>query len=463
MKTVFINPSIRPDAKRKMLPVGLGYILTAVKNGGIGYDLIDMDIDNISIQGLEKILGKKTYDVYCLGCIVTGYKFVKAICSMIRRTNPSAIIIIGNSVATSIPQLLLARTEANIGIMGEGDIIIVDLLKAINGNLPISEVKGIVFKKDGKIFFTPKRMVVKNIDSLGFPDWSIFAIDKYKQFGKDNALSADDGEVVYYPLNSARGCPFNCTFCYHVFKGEQYRKYSEDAVMKEIKRLNVIYGANHVGFWDELTFSNIHAVKERIKRLKALECKVSWTGPIRGDLFKKEDVGLIKDLKSTGCSALGYSLENASPEILAAINKRMSVKQFIEQSMALWSGGITPLTSVIFGYPQETVESIRLTIKVCEECNIFPSVGYLLPLPGTRIYEWAKNNGYIGDEEIFLERIGDRQDFHINLTRMPTKELIATVTGELEVLAKKQGLKVNSVMKTGGYKRLKPKGEIRNA
>ncbi|MDP8213171.1 MAG: radical SAM protein, partial [Candidatus Zapsychrus exili] len=79
MKVVFINPSLRPDSKRKMLPVGLGYVLTAVKNSGINFDLIDMDVDDISMEGFEKILKDKIYDVYCLGCIVTGYSFLKTI------------------------------------------------------------------------------------------------------------------------------------------------------------------------------------------------------------------------------------------------------------------------------------------------------------------------------------------------------------------------------------------------
>ncbi|MDP8212381.1 MAG: radical SAM protein, partial [Candidatus Zapsychrus exili] len=388
------------------------------------------------------------------------------ICDVIKKVNPKGTIIAGNSVATSIPEILLTKTKADIGVMGESDITIVELLKSLIDGLPILEIEGIVFKEDGRVCFTPKRKVVENIDSVGFPDWNIFNISKYQEYSQSNAISADsnenpDEDVVYYPLNSARGCPFNCTFCYHVFKGEKYRRYSEDEVIGEIVRLKNVYKCNHIGFWDELTFSSIKGVRERIKKLNELDFKVSWTAPIRGDLFKKEHVSLIRELKSTGCNALGYSLENASPDILKAINKRMSVEQFVEQSKALWDGGITPLTSVIFGYPQETPESIRLTIKVCEECNMFPSVGYLLPLPGTPIYEWAKDNGHIKDEEQYLQRVGDRQDFHVNLTKMPTQEMISIVTEELGKLAKKQGLKLDSVLKTGGYKKVDQKKNAR--
>jgi radical SAM superfamily enzyme YgiQ (UPF0313 family) len=133
----------------------------------------------------------------------------------------------------------------------------------------------------------------------------------------------------------------------------------------------------------------------------------------------------------------------------------MKVTDFIEQAQILWEGGVTPLTSIIFGYPQETPETIMQTLKVCELCNLFPSTGFLLPLPATPIYEWAKENGHIVDEVEYLERIGDRQDLHINLTKMTDAELLQVVETNLLALAKKHGLKLDSVFKTVTYQ--KPK------
>ena len=111
----------------------------------------------------------------------------------------------------------------------------------------------------------------------------------------------------------------------------------------------------------------------------------------------------------------------------------------------------------MFGYPQETKESIKKTIKVCEECNIFPSVGFLLPLPGTEIYDWAVENKCIENEIEYLENIGDRQDFHINLTKMSNEEFTGSVEEELTRVAKIQGLNLESVFKTVTYQKPKIK------
>lgn len=455
LKTVFINPSLRPDSKRRQLPVGLAYIMSAVKRAGFEFDLIDMDVNGLSMQDLEKMLTDKEYDIYAIGCIVTGFKLVRQVSDIIKKIHPEAIVIAGNSVATSIPELLLKHTRVDIAVMGEGDVTIVELLKALESGADLSHINGIAFKQGGDIVHTPPRPVIPNIDTFGFPDWKIFDLIKYNQYGYVNANCFSTDKVLLYPLNAARGCPFNCSFCYHVFKGQKYRKYSESLVMDEIKRLHNEYGCNYISFWDELTFSTIKSVRDMVMQIRGLDFKIGWEATSRGNLFRKGHLDLIKEMKDSGCENISFSLENADPKILAAMNKKISVPDVIEQAKVLWEGGVVPLTSVIFGYPQETPESIERTIEVCEECRMYPSVGFLLPLPGTPIYDWAKENGRITDEVEYLERVGDRQDFHVNLTQMPDDELVATVESKLRALAGRLGLKLDSVFKTVTYQ--KPK------
>jgi hypothetical protein len=80
-------------------------------------------------------------------------------------------------------------------------------------------------------------------------------------------------------------------------------------------------------------------------------------------------------------------------------------------------------------------------------------VGFLLPLPGTPIYDWALENGHIGDEVAYLNRIGDRQDLHVNLTAMSDEAFLDHVQSGLQRLAERQGLKLDSVLKTGTYQK----------
>lgn len=453
MKIVFINISLRPESIRRQLPVGLGYVMTACKRAGYGFDLIDMDIDNLDVEAVYKILEERQYDVVAFGCIVSGYKYAKAVAKASRLANPKSVVVAGNSVASAIPEILLSDTDVDIAVLGGGDDVIVDILNAVKNKKDYSDVAGIAYKRDGSIYYTEKRALESKIDRFGFPEWELFNLEKYNEYGNINGNNFTGEIVRLYPLNSGRGCPYRCTFCYITVRDEKkrYRRYSTDAIIGEMNRLHYKYGANYISFWDDLAFPNKRSIETMTEQILKLDYKIYWDAPVRGDLFKEDDEELLDAIRRSGCDNLGFSLENADEEILKAIDKHLDVNQFIRQCLALHKARVTPLTSVIFGYPQESVETIQKTLDVCEEAKVYPSVGFLLPLPGAKVYEDAKRDGKIGDEIAYLERIGDRQDFHINLTSMPDDYFVSEVNSRLMKLAKKLGLEFKNPFKTGTY------------
>ena len=459
-----INICIRPDAKSKIVPVGLGYVVTAMEKAGIKFDLIDMDINNYNAEDVEKIVKENGgYDIFMFGCIVSGFKYAKSLTDMLKRICPDSVIIVGNSVADSIPELALNKLNIDICSMEEGDITTPELLNAIFENKDLRTVKGIVFKdkETGEIVKTEPRPFVKNIDELGFPNWDLFELDKYKQYYSKASVMETDENDISFPLSTSRGCPFACTFCYIVVRNKKirYRAYSEEAIKNEIIRLHSKYGVTVVSFWDDNSFPTQEHLLKRLDTIESLPFKVKWSCSCRTGLFHHGDDELIQRMARAGCMNAAFSLESADPDILKAIDKRIKVEDFIEQCHVLAKNGVIPLTSIIFGYPQETKESIKKTLDVCYEAGVFPSSGFLLPLPGTKIYQWCIDNGKITDEYEYLMNIGDRQDFHINVTNMSDEDLINTVTTELQNLAVKQGINVENVMKTVNYQA--PKNKVK--
>lgn len=453
MKIVFINISLRPESLRRQLPVGLAYVMTACKRVGYDFDLIDMDIDNLSFESVYKMLEERQYDVVAYGCIVSGYRHAKLLATLAKKANPKSVVVVGNSVASAIPEILLNDTQSDIAVLGEGDDVIIEIFDAIKNKNDFSTISGIAYKRDGKICYTEKRALESHIDRFGFPEWELFNLEKYNKFADITGNNFTGETVRTYPLNSGRGCPYRCTFCYITVRDDKkrYRRYSTECIMGEIDRLYHRYGANFISFWDDLTFPNKRSVETMTEQILSLDYKIFWEAPVRGDLFGENDKELLDAVRRSGCDSLSFSLENADEEILKAIDKHLDVDQFIRQCRAMHEAKVTPLTSVIFGYPQETIESIQKTLDVCEEARLYPSVGFLLPLPGAEIYEYAKKEGKIGDEIEYLERIGDRQDFHINLTSMPDDYFVSEVNDRLRKLAKNLGLEFTNPFKTGSY------------
>ncbi|MBU4373263.1 MAG: radical SAM protein, partial [Euryarchaeota archaeon] len=270
-------------------------------------------------------------------------------------------------------------------------------------------------------------------------------------------------EMKTLPINTARGCPYNCTFCYHAFKECRYRYYPFSAVMKEYKRLQERYGLKYLNFWDELTLITKRRAVELCNAIKDAKVEVYWPVASRGNLFTSKDLDLLKKCKEYGALTIGAALESADPAILKAMNKRITATEFIEHMQTARKAGLTPNTSLVFGYPQETKETIKNTIEVCKQAGVYPSVGFVLPLPNTPIYQYAIDHGYIRDEEEYLLRIGDRQDLHVNLTSLSDEELFDTVLEELVKLKNYFGIPLldKDVIKTTIYKAArKQEGEV---
>ncbi len=452
-RILLINPCLRPGARAKYPPVGLAYIMLAIKRAGFHFDFLDLDLCELDDSSIKAFLSKTTYDACGLGCIVTGYAEVKRLTRLVREASPECTIISGNSVATTIPKILLTTTDVDIAIMGEGDVTIVELLQAIHRKRPWQNISGISYMEGDTLITTASRPVIPHLDDIGFPDWHMFDVAQYNHISVAKTID-DRAMSVHMPLNGARGCLFNCTFCYHVFKGKKYRKYSESVIMNEFIRLTEEYKATLISFWDELSFPDIPSVERMVTELEKLSFRTSWAATSRGNLFSETDIPLIERLRDAGCVNISYSIENADENILKAMNKNIDHRKTIVNSHALHKGGVTPFTSIIFGYPQETPQSIKATLDLCEKCGIFPSAGFLLPLPGTKMYTIARQMGVITNEEEFLLHAGDRQDFYVNMTQMPDDEFVDCVNTNMRELAQRLGVSFDNPMKTGVYQKI---------
>lgn len=415
--------------------------------------MLDLEVIRPTKEELHKLINKKSYDIYMMGCIVTGYRYVKSLCALIRKVNPSALIVVGNSVASSIPEILLNRTEADIAVFSEGDITVLDILDAYKNNKPWSLVAGIAFLENGEYKYTKPRPVIKNIDTLPFIDWEIFDIEFYNK--KSPILVNEPCPMPYnkrvcMALPSARGCAFKCDFCYHVFREERYRYRSAKSIVKEVVHLINKYGINYVNFWDELTFPNTRHCEEVVDAFLEADLEIYWNATIRGDLFRRKDKPIAEKMRASGCIGVTNSIEHVDKEILRAMNKKLDVDRFLEQKYIMDEVGIATWTNLVIGYPQETKYTIRAAMDFCYEQDLYPSTGYLLPLPGTPVYEYALKHGYITDEENYLLNFGDRQDLHVNMTAMDDATMISATLEGLDRINKKLGigLSSNSLIKT---------------
>ncbi|MDC1073487.1 radical SAM protein [Gammaproteobacteria bacterium] len=461
-KILYVNPCLRRNAPTKVLPVGLASVMTYMaREGYTNFDLYDIDINEYSDEEVETYVRNTEYDVILLGSIVTHYKWVKWFVRTCKSLKPETKVIVGNSVAGSIYELFLQNCPADVVVIGEGEISCLETVDAMRMGRPLAEVPGIAYRTDnGEIVKTPKRKASK-MEDFPMVEWDAFDVDRYiKHSAQYMSMGIEDGTgTIAMPVSTARGCAFRCTFCHFVFWDDPYRYRSADSVIAEIRRNIENYGVNYINFWDDLSFAGIKQTERMCDAIIASGLKFNWMAAIRADLFGhprnslEYRIEVAQKMKDAGCVSVGFALESGSQKILDMMNKKIDASFFLDTVRILSDCGITCNTSLVFGYPIETRETIQETFDMCLAAGVYPSIGFLLPLPYTGMYDYAKEHGYIVDEDKYLDQITERQDICINMTSMSDEAIMEAIKDGAEKLsdALNMGLSRDRLIKTGGY------------
>ena len=170
MKVLLINPAIREWAKPNIVPLGLGYLASVLRGGGHEVEIMDINAYRWSREEVEQRIKSADFDVAGIGGIVTVYKYVKWLAGVIKKHHGGKKLVVGGSVGTSIPHIILAKTAADVVCIGEGEVTILELMDAFAGKRELASVNGIWFRgKGGVAQATKPRSPIEDTDTLPHP------------------------------------------------------------------------------------------------------------------------------------------------------------------------------------------------------------------------------------------------------------------------------------------------------
>lgn len=436
MKILLVNPPIREWAKPNVFPLGLGYIAAVLLQEGHDVEVLDINGYRWSKTEVEKQIKKAKFDVAGIGGIITTYKYIKWLVGVVRKYHPDKPIVIGGSVGSSIPRIMLEKNPVDVVCIGEGEETVKELVKAIEQKGDLSKVKGIWYKdKQGKIHQNESRLPIRQLDSIPFPAWDLFPMDIYLKnpVGAPNRNKwingvADDSAPLSMNIFATRGCPYKCIYCYHDFMGQGYRHRSPENVMDEIRVLHRRYKVPYFHFIDDEFVMRKDFVYEFCRLMKDFSQEVgeqiTWGCTGRVNLMTED---LIAAMADAGCVLIGYGIESGSQKMLDLIKKKVTVEQAknairLTQKYLGWAD-----CSFMIGYPGETKATIQETIDFCKELGLTPEVIFFLTAyPGTELYQMALREGRIKDEEAYILGLDEQgEKININFTDFSDEELLS--------------------------------------
>jgi len=290
-----------------------------------------------------------------------------------------AITIAGGQhfVPETIPEALSSNLD--LVVLGEGEEAIKELLHAFIEGKKLDSIAGLAYKKDNKIFYTPKRPPIQDLDKLPLPDFSLIRYAK----------------VILFPVGRVRGCGMNCEFC--AVKGKA-RYASAEHLLGQISKALETSSAREFFIVDDLFAQDRAETLRLCKLLKeyqdSIGKRLTITAQIRLD--KAKDTELLQAMREANIGNICIGIESPIDEELKAMRKGLKFEDMIKLAKVFHNFGFFIHGMFIFGYPMR--EGIKFNMSVPERIKHFKkfinkarldTIQVLLPvpLPGTEMRE----------------------------------------------------------------------------
>ena len=373
MKIVLTNPNARSLRGAPAPPLGIMSIASMVQD----QHTVRIFDRNVIAQDIESYLNEFNPDLVGVS-VLTGPVIHDAI-MISRAAKARGIKVVWGGVHPSVlPEQVLRDDYVDFVVIGEGEYTFKELVQYLaEENCSFSEIQGLGFKKDGKIYINERRPFIENLDDLPFPAWNLINVDLYVRYG--------------IPMVTSRGCPHRCKFCYNQgLMQRHWRARSAESVKAELEYIHSLSSVRtkYLKFYDD----NFTVNRKRLKDIFALL-------PKNHDLFLEARVNYIDDefmrmiSEFDGCHIF-IGLESGDQEMLDKMQKDITL-EMIDRAYALFKKyKISTSASMMVGMPGETYSQIFKTIKMAFRLNPTRySFCVYSPLPGTDWYHECVQKG----------------------------------------------------------------------
>lgn len=330
-------------------------------------------------------------DILGITSYTANIKSARIIAKKLKELDKGLKIVVGGDHPTLDPDGTIRYEKFDYLVRGEGEFALLELANGVNE----SKILGLSYKRRGEIIHNPDRPFIHDLDCLPFPD-------------RDSILNSnsnlDVGQVI-----TGRGCPYTCTYCISPKKWKkQVRFRSIKNIIAEIEYIKRNYGSALIYFVDDTFTLNKKRAKELMQQIIEKDIQIQWKCDTRADHIDRE---LAQLMKLSGCVRAKIGVESGSDRILKKIRKRETTED-IRRGITLSKEAGVPLTVYLMaGFPGETNEDLRQTIKFAKEIDAeYYSLSILAPFYGTQIFREFEDSGHKLDKEhweYFYHQSGD--------------------------------------------------------
>ncbi len=405
-----------PDASLNKLPLSLGYLASVIRDRRPDWEvrIYNADFSRRDMPLNYKFLAGRGYERFLhtlndprapLWTEIEGtiarfrpsvvgitsksqnYLSACAIARIAKRLDKEALVVVGGPHPSLAGTEVLKEAAIDVGVQGEGEETILEILDWVEGRRSLPSIRGIVLRDDGRAATNPPREPIEDLDGLPFP-----------------VLAARECLIDYdqYPLEAfkylfgVRGCPYACTFCgSRYIWGRNVRFRSARNIVAEMREIRKL-GIDYVHFDDDTFGVRKPFIRELCEEIKSGCAGLSWSCETHVRLVDDETVAMMK---SAGCRSIQLGVESGNNEMLRRVGKNITIEDAFCAARIIKKHGICLHAFFIVGFPLETEESLNDTILAIERLpadHVMYSI--FTPYFGTELFDWCKEQGILRDD-----------------------------------------------------------------
>jgi radical SAM superfamily enzyme YgiQ (UPF0313 family) len=388
------------------------------RSKGYGAAILDCTAENLDIPAAVRRIGEAKARLVCFVVYgqnpnsgTTNMIASIALCRAFKEASPDATTCFVGSHVSALPREVLAYGCVDIVLLNEGVYALHNLLKT-DLRSGLDAVDGIGHKSGGiPVLNRPERVVPQERMDADLPGYA-WDLLPYKSKPLDlyrahfwHAEFDHNKRTPFAALYTSLGCRFKCDFCMINIvnrvdnadgtvsaSSPNMRFWSPEFIIREFDRLAEL-GVETLRISDEMFFLNkkyfeplLSQLVERDYRLRMWSySRVDTVQPKYLELFRKAGIGWL---------ALGVEAANQT------IRKEVSKGTFQEVNIrnvvsSIRDSGINVISNYIFGFPDDTLETMQQTLDLALELNTEMANMYpCQALPGSPLYNTARANGW---------------------------------------------------------------------
>ena len=337
-------------------------------------------------------------DVYGFSSLCGSYPLTLRIALAVKAARPESQILLGGPQATVVDrETLVAFPFIDLVLRGEAETTLPVLLDELSGDRLLERVPGLTYRVQSNPHRNPSAPIIEDLDTIPTPAYHLAG-------GLHGAPRAS--------LELGRGCPFACTFCStNDFFRRKFRLRSPGRVLRDMREIAGRYGIRNFDLVHDMFTVDRRRVVAFCEAMLASGDGFQWACSARTDCVDEE---LLNLMARAGCVGIFYGVEAGSSRMQAVIDKHLDIEQVRQVVAATEHSDMNSTVSLITGFPEETEDDLRQTLRVfmhsARHPRSSPQLNILAPLAGTPIQVKYRDQLTLGELCSEMSHQGARQD-----------------------------------------------------